>query len=233
MRVSHVDPDDPRLKTRPIWGLAILVLPIIGVVVVTAAYVVMVSLGLQGRSANGAPMEIELAACEEARSVVSDRLEEMGFQARLEPSPGGLVVRFDGPADPDVRATLPETLATPGLLELRGGDRVLATQEDVVDASVRLDAMMTGSTLIHLSSSAGDRVRAWVREQPTGQLDFYVDGERVGGQRNDAVTVGEVEIAPPIDDDAQRLRAVAHWAVVIDHPLPCRVTVVSSRDPSP
>ncbi|MCA9491284.1 MAG: hypothetical protein KC621_15240 [Myxococcales bacterium] len=231
--MSDVDPDDPRLKTRPIWGLAILVLPIVGVVVVTLAYVVMVSLGLQGRAADGAPMEIELTACDEARAVVSDRLDEMGFTAKLEPSPGGLLARFEGPTDPEVRASLPTTLATPGLLELRGGDRVLATQEDVVDATVRLDAMMTGSTLIHLSPGAADRVRAYVRETPSGQLDFFVDGERVGGQRNDAVTVGEVEIAPPIDDDPQRLRAVAHWAVVIDHPLPCRVTVVSSRDLSP
>ncbi|MCB9686127.1 MAG: hypothetical protein H6735_13890 [Alphaproteobacteria bacterium] len=231
--MSDVDPDDPRLKTRPIWGLAILVLPIIGVVFVSLAYVVMVSLGLQGRTASGAPMEIELAACDEARDVVAARLDEMGYAARLESSPGGLMARMDGPEDPEVRESLPTTLATPGLLEVRGGERVLASPEDVVDASVRLDAMMTGSTLIHLTSGAADRVRAWVRESPTGQLDFFVDGERVGGQRNDAVTAGEVEIAPPIDDDAKRLRAVAHWAIVIDHPLPCRVTVVSSRDLSP
>lgn len=226
-----VDPDDPRLKTRPIWGLAILTLPIAGVVVVAVGYAGMVGLGLRGRAATGAPMEVQLEACDEARDVVVARLDEMGFASDVQRSPSGLVARFAGPADPEVRSSVPQTLATPGLLELRGGERVLATPDDVIDATVRLDAMMTASTLIRLSPTGAERVKAWVREQPAGQLDFFVDGTRVGGQRNDAVSAGEVELAPSIADDTARLRAVAHWAVVIDHPLPCRVAVVSSRDP--
>lgn len=208
---------------RGLIGLAILGIPIVLVVFVLVAYSGLFALGLGGRGGT-VPTTLSFTGCPAARPLVAARLDDMGYAAVGSDLPDGFAFTFDGPADPVVRASLPADLARTGRFEVREQGEVLATEADVTSATVRVDALMVPTTLVALSPEAAGRVGAVVRERPGGALDFYVDGERVGGQTHQAVGVGEVEIAPPITDDGARLRATAAWAVVIDHaPLPCPV----------
>ncbi len=216
--------DDPYARpTRGLVGLGILALPIALVAFVFVAYAGLFALGLGGR-AGTEPTALGFDACAEAAPVLGARLADMGFAPVATPDPGGVRFDFAGPSDPEVRASLPVDLARPGAFEVRGGGEVLATGADVREASVRVDALMVPTTLVLLSDAAAGRVADWVRRDLNASLDFYLDGERIGGQTNGAVTRGEVEVAPPIDDPKLRLRATAAWSVLIDHPLPgCRV----------
>ena len=217
------------------WGLLILALPIVGVVLTILAYAVLVGFGVRGRTAEGEHRELAFSGCPEAAPVVADRLRDMG----LVPTP---VERTDGfafdvvlPAEADVAARIPTTLAIPGRLEIRGDGEVLATSADVRASSVRMDLMMVPSTLVNLGPDAAERVTTWVRAHPEGKLEFWLDGVAIGTQSSqNPVGKGEVEIAPmrrevagspPEElDDRSRWLAVAEWSVVIDHPLPCAVT---------
>jgi hypothetical protein len=222
-RVTDDPGSDPHAR-RGLFGLAILALPLLLAVVVFVGYGGLLALGLTGR-AGTEPLELAFVGCSEAEPVVAARLADMGFAAVATPAADGFSFAFAGPSDPDVRAALPVDLARTGAFEVRHGDEVLATGADVADASVRVDALMVPTTLLRLRAEGAARVTASVRADPAGQLDFYLDGERIGGQTNTAVTPEEVEIAPPIDDERARLRATAAWSVLIDHPpLPCPVS---------
>lgn len=224
--MTEIDPDDPRLQGRPLWGLAILSLPIFGVIAVSLAYVVMWSLGLSGRSASGAQAEIVFEGCADARAPIEARIADMGLSpTSWREVPGGFAVQTQLTGDPEVDARLPETLTLPGALQIRAGDQILATHEDLTDASVRLDLFMVSYVLLRLRDEAAQRIKRHVRAEPMGKLWLWVDGQRVAWQANqNPVAVGELELSPEISDEQERMYAVAAWAVVLDHgPLPCPV----------
>ncbi|MBX2797264.1 MAG: hypothetical protein KTR31_06350 [Myxococcales bacterium] len=227
-----VDPDDPRIPARPLWGLVILSLPVFGVIAVFIAYGIMWSLGLSGRAASGEPVELAFEGCAEARALLEARLQDMGLsEGEWSDTVGGFAVRTPLMGDPDVDGTVPDTLAMPGALEIRGGDEVLATNVDLSDATVRLDIFMVPYVLLRLHEDAAKRVRDHMRSDPRGQLRFWVDGVDVGWQSNsNPVALGELELSPNASEDVDeqdRMQQVAAWSVVLDHaPLPCDVRPV-------
>jgi hypothetical protein len=223
--VQPVAPDDPRLPSRPGWALLILALPLVGVVLTALAYAVTWAVGLQGRSADGEAVTLTYAGCVEAGPVVEARLRDMGLAPRRTDTADGFVVDVVLPADPEVAARIPETLAARGQLEVRGEGVTLAGPEDIVDASVRMDLMMVPSTLVKVGPEAAAAITTHVRSHPTGVLQFRVDGVEVGTQSNqNPVTIGELELSPPTADGRARWEAVAAWSVTVDHPLPCPIS---------
>lgn len=229
-----ISPDDPRLPSRPLWGIAILALPIVGILALFIAYAVMWSLGLAGRSASGEVVEVRFKGCPEARPLLEARLTDMGLQGTWSNTPDGYMATFVPTGDPDVDGSLPATLSAPAALEVRGGDEVLATNRDLADASVRMDLFMVSYVLLELEPDAAERVKAFIRAEPHGKIRFHVDGVDIGWQSNtNPVAVGDLEINPDINDELERMRAVAAWSVTLDHaPLPCPVTPSALRQPA-
>lgn len=224
MRVEPLDPDDPRLQGRPLWGLLILTLPIVGVVFTVIAYALTVGMGVRGRAPTGERVVLAFTGCPEASEAVVARMRDMGLEPDPVEVPGGFGFETVLPEDPDVARRIPATLVAPGAFEIRGEDTLLATGADVTDASVRMDLMMVPSTLVQIGPEAADRVVKHVRAHPEGRLQFVLDGAPIGSQSNrNPVGVGEVEIAPPGLDGEPRFHAVAEWSVVVDHPLPCAI----------
>lgn len=226
--MQTVDPNDPRLKgMRPAWGLAILTLPIVGVVIVAVGYGSLFLSGTRGRAADGPRVEWTFEGCPEARPLIEARVADMGLEAAFGDAPGGFVAELVLPGDPEVAAGVPATLTMPGALEVRGANELLVTNADLTDASVRVDLLMYPSTLLRLTPEAAERVKKHVRDLPKGELLFYVDGVRAGRQDNqNPVSVGEIELGLDEGDDKTRMHRAAALSVVLDHgPLPCPVTV--------
>ncbi len=224
----HIDSDDPRIRNaRPGWALVVLGAPIALFALVVMAYTTLVGLGLRGRAAGGEQVTLHFEACSAARAVVEARLGEMGLDdAQLTDGPDGFDVAVTMPTDPDVATTVPSTLAAPGHLEVRHGPDVLATQDDLRDAGVRLDVFMIPSTLLRLDETTSERITGWVTDNPEAQLRFLLDGELIGTQNaSNPVGYGELEIETHGLSDRERMNASAAWAVILDHgPLPCAVT---------
>lgn len=230
-----VPASDPRLPTRPLWAFVLLALPAIGIVATLFAYAVTWAVGATGRAAGGATVDVTFAGCAAARTAVLARVSDMGLP--IVSAPGAdmdpWVLRVVLPSDGHVAQQIPATLAQVGRLEVRAQEQVIATSDDVLDASVRMDLMMSPRTLVMIDADAAERVAAATRTDPAGALQFYVDGERVGSQANlNPVAKGELEIDPPLGG-RDRWDATAAWSVLVDHPLPCAPTVtvaeVSSR----
>ena len=232
MATSHTPPPqppvDPRIaQARPGWALVVLAAPIAAFIVVIVLYIGMFWLGFQGRGGDGGAITYAVTSCDEATAPIAARLEDMGLPAEREgSSPVRLHSRRIGRDDID--ATVPDTLATPGVFELRHGDEVLATNASVLEATTRLDGMMDPWLLLELDPEATEAVVAAVRSDPRGRLTFYLDDEAIAMQPNGrSVQRGEVEGIPLAEmTAAQRMQSVAAWSVIIDHgPLPCPATV--------
>jgi hypothetical protein len=226
--------DDPRLKMRPIGGLLLLAGALLAVLATFVAYGVLVWAGMAGRPATGAPATLRFEGCHEAIAPMVARLEDMGLSATVRATlQGSFAFVVVLPSDPVVAASVPATLARPGHVEIASGSTVLATNADVTEAVPRLDLRMASYVVVRLSASAADRVAAAMRADPTGAVVLRVDGAEVARQRNTDPTVhGELEFAPPTDDDVLRMRTIAEWAVVLDHgPLPCSVVPSASGGP--
>lgn len=225
---------DPRIPTRPLWGFVLVLLPIIGIVLVVSAYVVIVGMGITGRSAQGDEVTWHFTGCEAAQPMIEARLDDIGLPSTWTTGPGTYTVTTRLTGDGTVDRSLPVTLTTPGALEVRGGSLVLASSEDVTYAGVRMDVFMVPSVLLRLDADGADRVKQYVRSEPEGRMEYYVDGQYIGWQSNtNPVSVGEVEINLEMDgDERARMQAVASWSVILDHaPLPCAVSVRGDAPP--
>jgi len=234
--------DDPRIPTRPLFGFILVLMPIVGVFLVTIAYVVMWSLGLAGRSAQGEEVTWRFSGCEAALPLLEARLDDVGLSATWTSTSGGYTVTTQLTGDETVDEGLPAMLTTPADLEIRAGDQVLATSADVTDASVRMDIFMVPFVLLKVDEDAAERIKVHVRQDPEGKMAFHVDGRKIGWQSNaNPVAIGELEVNLELEgDEKDRMQAVASWSVTLDHgPLPCSVTfrgetvpVGRARDPS-
>ena len=204
----------------------ILSLPILGVGVVFVLYGIMWSMGLSGRAAKGEVVELAFDGCAEAQPLIEARLADIGLtEATWRSVSGGFAVQTRLTGDPQVDATIPATLATPGALEVRADGTVIATNADLTEATVRMDLFMVPYVLLHLDADAAQRAQDAMRADPTGKLAFFVDGEDIGWQSNqNTVAKGNLEVSLHITDEEARMHAVAAWSVVLDHgPLPCGV----------
>jgi hypothetical protein len=222
------DEVDPRIaQARPGWALVVLASPIVAFVVVIVLYIGMVSLGLSGRGGDGGRVVYRVAACDEAVEPIAERLRDMGLPAEVDRTRGDVRIVSQRIGRPEIDETVPDTLSTVGRFELRHGDAVLARNEQITDASTRLDGMMDPWLLLGLDEQATDAVVGAVRSDPRGRMHFVVDGQIVAMQPNGRdVQRGEVEGIPVAElTAADRMARVAAWSVIIDHPLPCPATV--------
>lgn len=222
------DDVDPRIaNARPGWALVVLAAPLVAVVVVVVLYVGMVRLGLQGRAAGGGEVVLMVRTCEEALPVLLARLDDAGLPSTSEPVEGGWHVRTQGTGRDDVDAALPGALAQRGDFALRAADGVLFGNQAVTEATYRLDGMMDMWLLLRLDEEASEAVVDAVRAEPRGRMTFVLDGVDIAMQPNGrAVQRGEVEGIPLAEiDQKTRMRLIAEWSMLIDHPLPCDATV--------
>lgn len=211
----------------PRKGALLLLIPVALIPLVFLAWGGMIWFGLAGRPADGAEVDVAVTACPEARDPLVARAADMGIVPSVSPVGGGFVLRMALPSDPASADAVPAALTPPGVFEVRGGDAVLATNADVLEATVRLDLSLSPATLVRLRPDAAERVLAFVRKDPGDRISFWLDGEPVGFQINREVSANELEIWVQEGPDRERLEIAARRGVVIDHPLPCAVDLRS------
>jgi len=133
------------------------------------------------------------------------------------------------PSDARVAAAIPVTLAEPGLFEVRSkdGDEVIVPSSEVEGALARLNVMMQPRLGVALSDDAITSLREIQQVSPNGQLSFWLDGKRIGGQTLlKQFTSAEVEVALSDVDERVQMEKIAGWAVSIGSQLPCSAAVV-------
>jgi hypothetical protein len=222
------NPIDPRIaQARPGWALFVLAAPVGAVIVVILLYMGMAWLGMSGRAAQG-ERTLRVESCPEGMEVIQARLADVGLPATVRADGSGWVLQTAYVGREDVDEALPDALAKPGVLVVRGTAGTIFGNDAVTEATYRLDGMMDMWLLLRLNDQATQAVVDTVRSDPQGRMTLVLDGEDVALQPNRrAVQRGEVEAVPLADmDQVTRMRLLAEWSMQIDHPLPCAATVV-------
>ncbi len=214
-------------------GVFFLAAPVVMFIFVVIAYTTFGWYGLQGRPAQGDLAILTFEGCAAGQAALQERLVMMGFSTTVEAGVDGqFTVQLVLPEDPEVAATLPHTLVRPGQFELRdgSGEEILLGPEQVQGASHRLDLLMSPSLVVKIPHEEARSLRNRQEHSPYGQLSFWLDGERIGGQKNLKPLEGdELEVVPPMEDERAQMEAVAAWSVVVAHPLPCQVAWVTTE----
>jgi hypothetical protein len=224
---------DPHVREQveamqPRKGALLLLIPVAMVALVFALYAVALAFGLYGRPADGERVVLVASACPEARAVVAHRVNAMGLgDPVFDEVPGGFQLTVTLPAEADVAASIPVTLATPGRLRAvreSQPDVALIENAQITGAAIRQDLTLIPWTVITLAPEGYEALLAWVREQRDGKVVWSVDGEPIGTVSNLKGAATEVEISPALDDDRARMMRAAELAIVLDSgPLPCPV----------
>ena len=222
-------PKPEEMMPRP--AAVFLLVPVLAIVTVFLLYAYLFASGYVGRVASGATTAMTFRGCAEAADVVRARGEEMGLGApQLARTDGGFTLTAVLPAEEDVAAAIPTTLATPGAFSLRGGSEVLVTSADVVSSGVRLDVTMTPTTLIVLTLDGARVVANHMNAHPDERMDFVLDGEVIHVESNrKPFSEAELEIPPSAEDDRARMALAAHRGIIIGHPHPCAVELVGTE----
>lgn len=227
--------EEPR-RERGLIGVIVLVVPILSVALVGAAWIGMMVLGAGGRAADGPERVLTFTGCEAARAGVDARLAFMGLPVRTAPDPveGGFAVVVQLPGDPAVAAEIPDTLAATGALEivdLHDGT-VLVTNDDVAEVTVELPFLDAPHAVLILRPEAAVRLRTWQEARPREAIAVRIDGEVVYQRRNTpSVASGRLAVDLPGASDGDRMRFAARTAAVLQGaPLPCAPAVAVSGD---
>lgn len=215
-----------QLKPRP--AAILLLVPLLAVLATFFAYVYLFASGWVGRAASGPEVELAFHGCPDASPVVLDRIEDMGLgRPEVRTTEDGFRLAVNLPSADTDPEQLAGVLATTGRFEMRDGDEVLATHDDISYAGVRLDVTMSPSTLITLHDEGRDRVYARMGDKPDAKTAMVIDGEQVWafGNRRPSMN-GEFEIPPDAENDQARMELAAGRGIFLNHgPLPCDLTV--------
>ncbi len=213
-------------------ALAFRALPVVFALFLAVNVLALFLLGRMGGTASGQRLQVEFqASCaEQAAPLIQARADAMGL-GDPEWTVSGDRIRMVAtmPGLPDEDTAVPALLAQPGHLEVRSGDHVLATDDDVSDAGVQLDeAGMPYTDLTFLPDALG-RLKEAVDGNPDGTLDFYLDGQLLAQRPNTIhVTDESLKVIAGVGTTRERMRRAADRAFVLDHgPHPCPVTVAS------
>lgn len=223
---------DPEQNIRPRAGCWILAVPIVIAVLLVGSYGAIFLLGVQGRAPEGPVARMSFSGCDEAEPVIRARVEEMGLgDPQWEAPSGGFALTARLPAWQGATDQIPATLTAPGEFAARAGPdaggRVLASDEDIASATMRLDFAATPSTAVRLGPTAAREVTRWMDEEPQGVTSLWLDGEHIGTRDNDPDTPGDRFTLEPASEERQAIiQQAAAWAVILNHgALPCPVQV--------
>lgn len=225
---------NPQLPRSPL-AMLMFALPLLGIVVVMSLYGLTILIGMQGRGARGAAVDVTFAGCAEAQPVLAQRLALMGLDdARFSEAPGGFTLRITLPGDPTADANLPTMLARVGDLAIEPltGGAPLLTTADLIGAELRQDITATPWTVLKLAPETALAVAKRLNADPVARYAVRIDGQTVGHlEARAGASVDGVEYLPDAESDLARLYAAAdQWIVLAEGPLPCPLTV---RDVQP
>lgn len=222
------------LPIRPRAGCGFLMALTLFVFGVAGLYIGMLIIGARGRPAEGETVRMAFTGCAAARELVEERVAAMGLGGPAwEDTGGGFAVTARLPADPHAVEEIPATLAAVGRFEVRAGDAsngtLVADQEHIDSAFMRLDLTVSPRTAILFDKEAGMALARHTRDDPNGILTFWLDGEAIGTRQNHPeLDDGRVEIEPVEREPEAKVRMSAARAMVLEHgPLPCPLTVTT------
>ncbi len=205
----------------PKWGCVLLVVPILAIGGVMGAYGWLALNVLRGTPAAGPRVTLPFVGCPAAADAVLARVERMGLQQPVvTPTADGFTMEVDGPPDPKIASKLGPTLVRPGRVELVGPDGTVTAWQG---AFIRLDLRMVPSTVFTLLPGDVDRVAAWQRAAPEGDLVVRMDGAEIGRIENRTPTGSEVSIEPPDSETEAGMHEAAARSVAAAFPLPCEL----------
>lgn len=210
--------------TLPRAGCLWLLLPVIAVIAVFAAYAWFGLHVWRGRPPAGSHVALDFEGCEGAAAVVSARLETMGFDANVVVVPTGFRVDMRLPADPAVAEQIPATLATPGHVTLTRGDGQPLIDR-IATAAVRMDLRGVPTTVFALTPEQAASVASWQKQEPGGETVVFFDGAEIARKGNQPQTGSEIEVEPTGPDERVRMEVAAARGVTAAHPLPCPVSL--------
>ncbi len=228
---SPSDPTTEAMQQRGLLGVVVLVVPIVSIVVVGAAYLGLAWMGLQGRDEAGTAVRMAFRGCPAAQEGVAARVAFMGLpDPRFETLEDGFALTTALPPDPEVRASIPVTLSAPGVLVVRpeqGGEAVL-TRRDIASATVELPFLDAPHAILALSPDGALALQGHMEGHPEDAIAVELDGEVVYKRKNSpSVSGGRLAVDQPGETDLNRMRFAAHLAAVLQGPaLPCQPTVV-------
>jgi hypothetical protein len=222
--------NDDSMQGRGALGLFLLALPVVSVLLVGGIYAVATWIGYQGRQADGPLVDMPFVGCPEAAALVQRRAEAMGLpELAATASADGFTLRARLPADPRVAAQIPQTLAAPGLFEIRpitgGVDEatVLATRADLVEVNTFMDFLDTPKVALRLSGEKAEALKMHMSTHMDDSVGYWLDGRKVTTRRNAPPEAhGELRLDLMNASDLDRIEFAAAAGIVLEHgPLPC------------
>lgn len=226
------------MQRRGALGIIVLVVPIVSIVAVAIGYGLLIWYGAAGHPAEGPMTRVEFHGCPEAQAVVEKRVARMGLpEASFAPIDKGFALTVRMPADEQVAADIPATLAAPGRIEVARGehDGLIAGPEDIADVSVSMGFMDAPRTWIKLTPQASARLKDAMSADMQGHISIWVDGEVVTRRKNaPPIADGQLDLAAEGQADVNVVAFAAAMGIVLsDGPLPCDVSLagVTRLDP--
>ncbi len=222
----------PPPAPRPRVASLFMATPIVFAGLLIIGVVGLIMLGFLGGSADGERLTVTFTTncTDAAEPMLSERVAAIGLGEPVWNRTGTtLSLTATMPGLPDDRTAVPSLLAQTGQLEIHADGAVIATSDDIQDASLEFDEGGRPLTQLDLNGGATEKLSTVTQGAPEGTLRFFLDEKELIERPNDPpVLDGRVRLVTGQGTPAARMRLATDRAIVLGHgPLPCPVTISS------
>ena len=214
-----------------------LLLPVGASLFIIGSYFVMIVIGAMGSTPTGDRVRMSFATCPEAMPLIEARVAAMGLgDPDTQQGADQLTITATFPENPDVAASIPDTLSAPGRFEIRpeGSTDVIVDNSHIVEVTLTLERLGDPLTIIRLGQDGARRLREHMEAEREGAIVVWIDDDLVVTRMNQpAVLEGLIDLRPHQATREADIATAAERRVRLGYPLPCPAAVTKVETVTP
>lgn len=202
-----------------------MMLPIVLALVLAAATGVLMYLMTQDREATGERIQLDLTGTciPEAKETILFRAQEVGV-GMPEFAPDNQRLTLTLPNIPNAKEHIPQLLLRPGAFNLRQGDRILLSNQDIEHVELSLDDGGMPETLLRFKPAAKTEAQQWLDDHIDDVAEIWLDDWKVIERPNRIAITDDFRLVSNETNPRVRMQESADFVILLKKtPIPCGI----------
>lgn len=216
-----------KIDARPTALNRLMIVPIVMALFLAGATGILILKMTEDRSASGDRVSLQLTGecLSEAKSIILRRSEAVGvgnpvFTENAE----GMLFSLTLPSSPNANVAIPKLLMRRGVWQMRAGDQVLLSNENIAKAVLSLDESGMAETLLTFDPASVQETQKYLDEHSEGSTQLWIDDEKIIDRPNRIVVSDDFRLVSTNTDPAIRMQESADFVILLSNPtIDCQI----------
>lgn len=211
-----------KIDARPTALNRLMIVPIVMALFLAGATGLLVLKMTEDRSADGDRVSFQLTGecLSDAKSTILRRAEAVGVgNPVFTENTGGMLFSLTLPSIPNAEVAIPKLLMRRGVWQMRDGDQILLSNENIAKAVLSLDESGMPETLLTFDPASVQETQTYLNEHPEGSTQLWIDDEKIIDRSNRIVVSDDFRLVSSNTDPAIRMKESADFVILLSNPV--------------